>query len=522
MTKKMKRHSNLLSTGTVGGWTLISRIFGLLRDLSTTSLQGASLYHDIFILILRIPTSLRTFLIEGAFSNAFIPIYSGFLGRQKIKESIAFVNSLFGLVLIIFFLLTIIALIFPNIFIFIFAPGYLFDPEKNLIAIDMHRIMFPYLSLLALVSLAGGIQNSHNKFAVPAATPILFNICVISSAFLLSPYFNIPIYGLAYGVLFAGFFQVFFQIPSLRSLKISLKPSLNLKAAGLKKFFLLLLPSLVVGSLLQVNLVIDSIFSSFLPIGSPTWLYISQRLMQLPLGIFAIAVSTVLLPSLSKLYAAKNTSEYSASLNQGLRLVIFLGAPSAVGLAIFSEPIVGTIFNRGEFSWSDVQMTAYSLTALTIGLPFFMIQRILAPAFFSRLNARTPMIIGIISILINILANYILGFHFEYGHIGLAIASTFAVVLSISLLLWVLAREKILNIKSLFHAIYLKIFVSSVILAFYLLSALKYFNFEILEQAQRIVYLILTIGGGVIIYISLCLILGIRFEHFRTSYLQKI
>ncbi|MDA7819331.1 murein biosynthesis integral membrane protein MurJ, partial [bacterium] len=363
------------------------------------------------------------------------------------------------------------------------------------------------------------IQNSHNKFAVPAATPILFNICVISSAFLLSPYFNIPIYGLAFGVLFSGFFQVFFQIPSLRSLKIALKPSLNLKAEGLNKFFSLLFPSLVVGSLLQLNLVIDSIFSSFLPIGSPTWLYISQRLMQLPLGIFAIAIGTVLLPSLSKSYAAKNTSEYSASLNQGLRLVIFLGAPSAVGLSIFSEPIVGTIFNRGEFSWSDVQMTAYSLSALTIGLPFFMMQRILAPAFFSRINARTPMIIGIISISINILANYILGFHFEYGHVGLASASTFAIVLSVSLLLWVLAREKILSIKSLFSAIYIKIFVSSVILAFYLLLALEYFNFEILEQAHRMAYLILTIGGGVIIYIGVCLILGVRFEDFKSSYL---
>lgn len=519
MTKKMKRHSNLLSTGTVGGWTLISRIFGLIRDLTTTSLQGASLYHDIFVLILRIPTSLRTFLIEGAFSNAFIPIYSGFLAKQKIKESIAFVNSILGLLLIIFFLLIIIALIFPNIFIFIFAPGYIFDTEKNLIAIDMHRIIFPYLSLVALVSLAGGIQNSHNKFAVPAATPILFNIFVISSAFLLTPFFNIPIYGLAYGVLFAGFFQVFFQIPSLRSLKISLKPSLNLKAEGLNKFFSLLFPSLVVGSLLQVNLVIDSIFSSFLPTGSPTWLYLSERLMQLPLGVFAIAIGTVLLPSLSKSYAADNIQEYSASLNQGLRLVIFLGAPSAVGLAIFSEPIVGTIFNRGEFSWGDVEMTAYSLSVLAIGLPFFMMQRILAPVFFSRLNARTPMIIGIISILINILGNYILGFHFGFGHVGLAIANTLAVTLSVSLLLWVLSREKIVNMKSLFSAIYIKIFVSSVILAFYLLLTLKHFNFEILEQAHRMAYLILTIGGGAIIYIGICLILGLRFKQFKSSYL---
>ena len=519
METKVKKISTLQNTFTIGGWTLFSRILGLARDITTTSLQGASLYHDIYLLILRIPTSLRTFLIDGAFSNAFIPVYSNLLGKNKKKESILLLNSLFGIFLVALFILIIIALVFPKPFIFIFAPGYYSDLYKIQIAIQMHQIMFPYLGLVSFVSFAGGIQNSHNKFGVPAATPILFNICIISSAFFIAPYLDIPMYGLAIGVLVSGILQVFFQIPELKKLRISLRPLISLKNNyGLKEFFSLFLPAFIVGSFLQINLLIDSVFSSFLPEGSPTWLYISQRLMQLPLGIFAIAIGTVLLPSLSRSHAANQITEYKNSVNQGLRLVVFLGVPSTVGMIIFSEQIVGTIFNRGGFSWADIEMTAYSLSALTIGLPFFMIHKILAPAFFSRLDAKTPMKIGIATISINIALNYILGFYLGWAHVGVALSSAIATMISVSILMWILYKNKFIEANGFYNGIYIKIIFSSALLGLYLFLVAQYLNFENLSEIQRIIYLFLSIFGGILIYLISCFILGLRFKHFRSNY----
>ena len=284
----------------VGGWTGISRVFGLLRDITTTSLLGSSLLHDIFVVVLKIPNVFRRFFAEGAFSQAFIPVYNEYEEHKTAAETKEFINNLSGTLLTFLFGFTLLALFLAPIFILLFAPGFYFDPLKKDIAVDVLRIMFPYLGLISLVAFAGGIQNSHKKFSLPAATPVVFNLCIILSAFFLAPIFSVPIFGLAWGVLLAGIIQLLIQLAPLKQIDRLPIPRLDFNNQGVKKVFFLMLPALLAGGVAQINLLIDTIFASLLITGSPTWLYVSDRLIQFPLGIFAIAIGTVLLPTLSK------------------------------------------------------------------------------------------------------------------------------------------------------------------------------------------------------------------------------
>ena len=219
MTNKTLKQSTFFSTIKVGSWTLVSRIAGLVRDIFTTSLLGATFFHDIFVVVLKIPNVFRKFFAEGAFSQAFIPIYSEYLGKNDEIESQEFLNSLFGILLTSLFIFTTIALLFAPIFIFIFAPGFYFDVQKKELAIDLLRIMFPYLALISLVAFAAGIQNSHNKFSIPAITPLIFNLSLIVAAILIAPRIELPVMALAWGVLLAGFLQLIFQIAPLAAIK---------------------------------------------------------------------------------------------------------------------------------------------------------------------------------------------------------------------------------------------------------------------------------------------------------------
>ena len=231
----------------VGGWTGISRVFGLLRDITTTSLLGSSLLHDIFVVVLKIPNVFRRFFAEGAFSQAFIPVYNEYEEHKTAAETKEFINNLSGTLLTFLFGFTLLALFLAPIFILLFAPGFYFDPLKKDIAVDVLRIMFPYLGLISLVAFAGGIQNSHKKFSLPAATPVVFNLCIILSAFFLAPIFSVPIFGLAWGVLLAGIIQLLIQLAPLKQIDRLPIPRLDFNNQGVKKVFFLMLPALLAG-----------------------------------------------------------------------------------------------------------------------------------------------------------------------------------------------------------------------------------------------------------------------------------
>ena len=515
MTEKTAPQSNFLSTIKVGGLTFISRVAGLIRDIFTTNLLGASFFHDIFVVVLKIPNVFRKLFAEGAFSQAFIPIYSEYIGRKDDKDSQDFLNALFGILLSALFIFTALALLFAPIFILIFAPGFYFDIQKQDLAVSLLRIMFPYLALISLVAFAAGIQNSHNKFSIPAITPLIFNLSLIGSAWLVAPKIDIPVMALAWGVLLAGFLQLLFQIAPLATIKKIPIPKIDFQNPGVKKFFILILPAIVAGGIAQINLLIDTIFASLLITGSPTWLYVSDRLIQFPMGIFAIAIGTVLLPSLSKAYAQKEIQAYTEQLEHAFKLVFFLAIPSLIGLVLFASPLLATIFQRGAFLWSDVQQASLSLIAFSFGLPFFMAMKVLVPAFFSRQNTKTPMLIAFLSLLINVCLNYLLAFYFGLGHLGLAIASSISAIVSVIILSFILKRDGLISFTGILSTFSLRVLIASVALISFLSIFNQYFDFELFSQTQRLLHLVAAVIGSLIIYFGSSFILGVRPADFK-------
>ena len=515
MTDKTASQLNFFSTIKVGGWTLVSRVAGLIRDIFTTNLLGASIFHDIFVVVLKIPNVFRKLFAEGAFSQAFIPIYSEYISSKDEKSSQDFLNALFGILLSALFIFTALALLFAPVFILIFAPGFYFDIQKQDLAVSLLRIMFPYLALISLVAFAAGIQNSHNKFSIPAITPLIFNLSLIGSAWLVAPKIDIPVMALAWGVLLAGFLQLVFQIAPLASIKKIPVPKIDFQNPGVKKFFILILPAIVAGGIAQINLLVDTIFASLLITGSPTWLYVSDRLIQFPMGIFAIAVGTVLLPGLSKSYAQKEIKAFTEQLENAFKLIFFLAIPSLIGLILFASPLLATIFQRGAFLWTDVQQASLSLIGFSLGLPFFMAMKVLVPAFFSRQNTKTPMLIAFLSLLINVCLNYLLAFYFGLGHLGLAIASSISAIVSVMILSFILKTEGLISFSGIFSAFSFKVLIASVALISFLSIFNQYFDFELFTEVQRLLHLGAAVIGSLIIYFGVSFLLGVRTTDFK-------
>ena len=483
--------------------TGLSRIFGLIRDISTTNLLGASIFHDIFVICLKIPNLFRRFFAEGAFNQAFIPIYSDYEKENNSDSTFEFLNSLAGILITTLFIFTLIVLIFAPIFIFIFAPGFYFDPVKKDLAINVLRIMFPYLALISLVAFAGGIQNTHKRFSIPAYTPVFFNLSLIIAAVAIAPKYEMPIYVLAWGVLFAGIVQLLIQILPLWRINRLPIPRLNFNNSGIKKFFRLIVPAVLAGGIIQINLLIDTIFASLLETGSPTWLYISDRLIQFPMGIFAIAIGTVLLPTLSKFDLNHEKDKFIAGIQKGQKFVLYIGLPSLIGLFFCAEDLISTIFYRGAFSSMDVINSSYSLMAFSFGLPFFMLMKILTPAFFARKDTQTPMYVALASLFLNVIFNYYLAFVLDYGHVGIAIGSSLAAIISVLTLEIVLYRDGFINSKSIINKFSFNVFISSLFLIIFLYFYTSEINFMKLTQVERIFYLSIEVFASVVIYFSI-------------------
>ena len=483
--------------------TGLSRIFGLIRDISTTNLLGASIFHDIFVICLKIPNLFRRFFAEGAFNQAFIPIYSDYEKENNSDSTFEFLNSLAGILITTLFIFTLIVLIFAPIFIFIFAPGFYFDPVKKDLAINVLRIMFPYLALISLVAFAGGIQNTHKRFSIPAYTPVFFNLSLIIAAVAIAPKYEMPIYVLAWGVLLAGIVQLLIQILPLWRINRLPIPRLNFNNTGIKKFFRLIVPAVLAGGIIQINLLIDTIFASLLETGSPTWLYISDRLIQFPMGIFAIAIGTVLLPTLSKFDLNHEKDKFIAGIQKGQKFVLYIGLPSLIGLFFCAEDLISTIFYRGAFSSIDVINSSYSLMAFSFGLPFFMLMKVLTPAFFARKDTKTPMYVALASLFLNVIFNYYLAFVLDYGHVGIAIGSSLAAIISVLTLEIVLYRDGFIKSKSIINKFSFNLFISSLFLIIFLYFYTSEINFMKLTQFERIFYLSIEVFASVIIYFSI-------------------
>ncbi len=490
--------------------TGFSRFFGLFRDISTTNLLGATIFHDIFVICLKIPNLFRRFFAEGAFNQAFVPIYAEYEKDNDNTKTNDFLNAISGTLLFSLFVFTLLVLIFAPIFIFLFAPGFYFDPMKQDISVKILRIMFPYLALISLVAFAGGIQNTHQKFSVPAFTPVVFNLVLIIAAIFIAPKYEIPIYVLAWGVLLAGFIQLLIQIAPLRSIDRLPTPKLNFNNQGLKRFLIVIFPAILAGGIIQINLLVDTIFASLLETGSPTWLYVSDRLVQFPMGIFAIAVGTVLLPTLSKLDVKKEKFIFISSIKKGQKFVLFIGIPSLIGLMFCAEDLISTIFYRGAFTELDVHSSSYSLIAFSFGLPFFMLMKVLTPAFFARKDTKTPMYVAFVSLVLNASLNYLLAFTFGLGHVGIAIGSSIAALISVLILELILFKDGFLKIQSIFNRFNFMVLTASSALIFFLYFFTSWTNFLAFNQIERLFFLFIEVIVSIVIYFSISRLIFMR------------
>ena len=426
------------STAIVGSMTFISRILGFIRDVVIARLFGAGLGADVFFVAFKIPNFLRRLFAEGAFSQAFIPVLSDYKLREG-DDLKVLVNAVSGSLGGVLFIITAIGVLAAPWMIMAFAPGFINDAPKITLAGEMLRITFPYLFFISLTALSGAILNSFGRFAVPAFTPVFLNLSLIGCAIWLSPMMDEPVKALAWGVFIGGAVQLLFQIPFLLKINQLPKPHWGWQHEGVKKIRTLMLPAMFGVSVSQINLLFDTLLASFLVTGSISWLYFSDRIVEFPLGVFGVALATVILPGLSQQHAKSSPREFSRTLDWALRWALIIGTPAVVGIVVLAEPLLISLFQYGEFMPSDANRASHSLLAYSVGLLAFILIKVLAPAFFARQDTKTPVKIGIIAMVVNMVLNLVL--MIPLAHVGLALATSLSAILNASLLYLGLRRE---------------------------------------------------------------------------------
>ncbi len=424
---------NLLrALATVSSMTLLSRILGFVRDAVIARFFGAGLYSDAFFVAFRIPNLLRRLFAEGAFSQAFVPVLAEHRSRVGEPGTRVLVDHVASVLALALFAVTVLGIVVAPWIIYVSAPGFASQPVKFDLTVAMLRITFPYILFISLVSFAGGILNTWSRFAIPALTPTLLNLCFIGGALFAAPYFNPPVMVLAWSVFAGGAAQLAFQVPALARIGMLPRPRLPALDAGVKRILVLMGPAVIGVSVAQVSLLINTIFASYLETGSVSWLYYADRLMEFPTGLLGVALGTVLLPSLSRSHFIGDGAEYSRLLDWGLRLTLLLALPAAAALAILAVPLVATLFHYGAFAERDVWMTRQALMAYSVGLLGLILVKVLAPGFYARQNIATPVRIAVLTLVATQALNAAL--IVPLRHAGLALAISLGACLNATLL----------------------------------------------------------------------------------------
>lgn len=504
----------LKSTTVVSLMTFLSRIVGFVRDMVVAQVFGASAGVDAFLIAFKIPNFMRRLFAEGAFSQAFVPVLSEYRTKQTQSEVKALINKVFGGLSAVLLIVSFLGVIGAPWLIRLFAPGFDVQDSRFHLACQLLQITFPYIFLISLTAFAGAVQNTYRQFGIPAFTPVLLNISLIGAAIIGSRYFAEPIIALAWGVLIAGFVQLIFQIPFLMKLSLLPMPVLDWKDAGVRRVLTLMLPALVGASAMQINLLVDTIFASFLPVGSLTWLYYSDRLLEFPIGIFGVALATVVLPHLSQQYTQKSQIGFSASLDWALRWILLIGMPASIGLMMISAPMLATLFQYGQFNAHDAIMAGKSLMALSLGLVCFLAVKVLVSAFYARQNTKFPVKVALIAMGANVILNAILiG---PLAHAGLALASSLASILNVLILLWALLKQKIYIPMNGWKGFGLRLLIANSAMA----AILWWFTPEMTEWLQwsaldRVITLFSLMASAAGAYFGGLWLFGLRYTHMR-------
>jgi putative peptidoglycan lipid II flippase len=429
----------LRSVATVGAYTLLSRVMGFVRDVLTAALLGAGPVADAFFVALRLPNLFRSLFAEGAFSAAFVPLFAGNLAAHGKAEARIFAEDALAVLLAALLGFVLIGEIFMPALMGIIAPGFGDEPGKFALAVDLGRITFPYLLFIALVALQGGVLNSVERFAAPAATPILLNLSLIAALLGSRRFGWSDGRALAWAVSAAGLAQFLWLMADCARAGLALRLPLPRLTPQVRRTLAIMGPGVLGAGVTQVNLLISTALASFLPGGSVSYLYYADRLNQLPLGVVGIAVGTAILPPLSRQLRLGDRAAAAATQNRGLELALLLTLPAAVGLAALATPILAALFQRGAFDAADTAATAAALAAYAAGLPAFVLVKVLAPAFFARHDTKTPVRIAVAAMAVNLCLTIVL---MQFlAHVGIALATTCAGWVNALSLLAVLARR---------------------------------------------------------------------------------
>lgn len=514
----------LLKSGMiVSAMTLISRVLGLVRDVVVANLMGAGASADVFFFANKIPNFLRRLFAEGAFSQAFVPVLTESHAQGDMDKTRELIARAAGTLGVIVSIVTILGVLGSGVVTALFGFGWFLDwmhggpaAEKFELASVMLKITFPYLWFITFVALSGAILNTLGKFAVSSFTPVFLNVMIILAAWFISPQLSQPEIGLAIGVLLGGLVQFLFQIPFLIKAGVMVKPKWGWRDPGVVKIRTLMIPALFGVSVSQINLLFDTFIASFLQTGSISWLYYSDRLLEFPLGLFGIAIATVILPALSRKHVDAHSEGFAHTMDWGVRMVTLLGIPAMLGMMVLAKPMLMVLFMRGEFSPQDVHQASLSLLAYASGLLNFMLIKVLAPGYYSRQDTKTPVKYGIIAMVTNMVFNAI--FAYFYGYVGLAIATALSAFVNMALLYRGLHIAGVYQITKRTVLFIIRLVIAGAAMVAAILWQLEDMSVWLgWSFAHRSGVLGMLVGLGTVVYLAVVFLLGMRLKDLKAG-----
>ncbi|EOD9422260.1 murein biosynthesis integral membrane protein MurJ [Vibrio campbellii] len=514
----------LLKSGMiVSAMTLISRVLGLVRDVVVANLMGAGASADVFFFANKIPNFLRRLFAEGAFSQAFVPVLTESHAQGDMDKTRELIARAAGTLGVIVSIVTILGVLGSGVVTALFGFGWFLDwmhggpaAEKFELASVMLKITFPYLWFITFVALSGAILNTLGKFAVSSFTPVFLNVMIILAAWFISPQLSQPEIGLAIGVLLGGLVQFLFQIPFLIKAGVMVKPKWGWRDPGVVKIRTLMIPALFGVSVSQINLLFDTFIASFLQTGSISWLYYSDRLLEFPLGLFGIAIATVILPALSRKHVDAHSEGFAHTMDWGVRMVTLLGIPAMLGLMVLAKPMLMVLFMRGEFSPQDVHQASLSLLAYASGLLNFMLIKVLAPGYYSRQDTKTPVKYGIIAMVTNMVFNAI--FAYFYGYVGLAIATALSAFVNMALLYRGLHIAGVYQITKRTVLFIIRLVIAGAAMVAAILWQLEDMSVWLdwsFAHRSGVLGMLIVLGAGV--YLAVVFLLGVRLKDLKAG-----
>ncbi|ENW94372.1 integral membrane protein MviN [Acinetobacter dispersus] len=507
------------STVIVSAMTMLSRVLGLVRDVVLLNVFGAGKDFDTFVVAFRIPNFFRRLFAEGAFSQAFIPVLTEYKTSRAHAEVQILISRVFGCLLTAMSLLTFVAMVAAPAIIYLYAPGFHNDPEKFDLAVDMFRLTIPYLMFMSLTAFASSILNSYGSFASPAFSPVLLNVAMIAGAWWLTPYMVEPIMALGWAVVAAGVLQLAIQIPELWKKNLLIPPKVDFKHEGVDRILKLMLPALFGVSVTQINLLLNTIWASFMQDGSVSWLYSAERMTELPLGLIGVAIGTVILPSLSARHAEQDQAKFRGMIDWAAKIIMLVGIPASIALFMLSTPIIQALFQRGEFTVEDTRMTALALQCMSAGVISFMLIKVFAPGFYAQQDTKTPVRVGLMAVAANAILNVVfiglfklIDWHAE--HMALALASSGSALVNAGMLYFYLHKRNIYRFGAHWKKLALQYAAANIAMIAALWYGLTWYQGDI-SQWLRIAEVTGLCVLGVVAYVVGLLVMGFRPRHLK-------